>query len=114
MTAAGAIDPVIAHEKVFIKLSLPQRSMHRGGWLFHHQLSAGAMKVPRWQEESRHIVDGATLCARSSASPKYHCSKEIPPCGEVSCTLILTGTLQSAEEEVRRRREGRPIQLAGL
>jgi hypothetical protein len=47
MTAAGAIDPVIAHEKVFIELSLPQRSMHRGGWLFHHQLSAGAMKVPR-------------------------------------------------------------------
>jgi hypothetical protein len=36
MTGAGVIEPVIAHDKVFVLLSLPQRSMHCGRWLFHH------------------------------------------------------------------------------
>jgi hypothetical protein len=45
MTAAGVIEPVIAHDKVSVKLSLPQRSVHGGGWLFHHRLNAGAMEV---------------------------------------------------------------------
>jgi hypothetical protein len=30
MTAAGVIEPVIAHDKVSVKLSLPQRSLHSG------------------------------------------------------------------------------------
>ena len=47
MTGAGVIEPVIAHDKVSVKLSLPQRSVHRGGWLFHHRLNAGAMRFRR-------------------------------------------------------------------
>ena len=42
MIAAGVIEPVIAHDKVSVKLSLPQRSVHSGGWFFQHQLNAGA------------------------------------------------------------------------
>ena len=49
MIAAGVIEPVIAHDKVSVKLSLPQRSVHSGGWLFHHQLNSGAMEVPSRQ-----------------------------------------------------------------
>jgi hypothetical protein len=45
LIAAGGIEPVIAHDKVFILLSLTQRFVHYGRWLFHHRLNAGAMKV---------------------------------------------------------------------
>jgi len=40
MTAAGVIEPVIAHDKVFVELSLPQRSVHCRGWFFHYWLRA--------------------------------------------------------------------------
>jgi hypothetical protein len=53
MTAAGVIEPVTAHDKVSVKLSLPQRSVHSGGWLFHHRLNAGAMEVPSRQCQSQ-------------------------------------------------------------
>ena len=53
MIAAGVIEPVIAHDKVSVKLSLPQRSVHSGGWLFHHRLNAGAMKDPSRQCQSQ-------------------------------------------------------------
>jgi hypothetical protein len=46
LIARGGIEPVIAYDKTSVKLSLPQRSVHYGGWFFHHQLSAGARKVP--------------------------------------------------------------------
>src|SRR6516165_7514169 len=47
LIAAGVIEPVIAHDKVSVKLSLPQRSVHSGGWLFHHRLNAGAWRFRR-------------------------------------------------------------------
>ena len=53
MTGAGVIEPVIAHDKVFVELSLPQRSVHSGGWLFHHRLNAGAMEVPSRRCQSK-------------------------------------------------------------
>jgi hypothetical protein len=53
MTAAGVIEPVTAHDKVSVKLSLPQRSVHSGGWLFHHRLSASSMKVPSRHRKNR-------------------------------------------------------------
>src|SRR6516165_9235517 len=48
LIAAGVIEPVIAHDKVSVMLSLPQRSVHSGGWLFHHRLNAGAMPSRQW------------------------------------------------------------------
>jgi len=53
LIAAGVIEPVIAHDKVWVKLSLPQRSVHSGGWLFHHRLNVGTMEVPSQQCQSR-------------------------------------------------------------
>jgi hypothetical protein len=53
LIAAGVIEPVIAHDKVSVMLSLPQRSVHSGGWLFHHWLNAGAMEVPSRQCQSQ-------------------------------------------------------------
>ena len=53
MIAAGVIEPVIAHDKVSVKLSLPQRSVHGGGWLFNHRSNARAMKVSSRQTTPR-------------------------------------------------------------
>jgi hypothetical protein len=56
LIAAGVIEPVIAHDKVSVKLSLPQRSLHSGGWLFHHRLNASAKKVLSRQALSQLLI----------------------------------------------------------
>src|SRR6516165_351265 len=53
LIAAGVIEPVIAHDKVSVMLSLPQRSVHSGRWLFHHRLNAGAIEVSSRQCQSQ-------------------------------------------------------------
>jgi hypothetical protein len=78
LIAAGVIEPVIAHDKVSVKVSLPQRSVHSGGWLFHHRLNAGAMEVPQCQ--SQHPLDVVTA-ASSAMSLWFTGQRQAEPSG---------------------------------
>ena len=110
MIAAGVIEPVIAHDKVSVKLSLPQRSVHSGGRLFHHWLNAGAIEVPSRQCQSQHPLDIVTA-ASSAMSLWFTGQRQAEPsgalCGEPPIGTSLT--LKIGPETLIRLGVGHPL-----